>query len=97
MHNSVESSHGQTVVEGAGNEFFSEAEARKQSWVTLGILALAGLVTVGGAWWCSADGARERGAMIRDLEKISNFESEGRLPSTDSLKTATRTLTHTGE
>ena len=47
MHISVESSHGQTVVEGAGNEFFSEAEARKQSWVTLGILALAGLVTVG--------------------------------------------------
>ena len=49
MHISVESSHGQTVVEGAGNEFFSEAEARKQSWVTLGILAMAGLVTVGGA------------------------------------------------
>ena len=41
MHNSMESSHGQTVVEGAGNDLFSEAEARKQSWVTLGILAMA--------------------------------------------------------
>ena len=39
---------------------FSEAELRKQGLVTVGILLLTGLVMVGGAMWCSADGARER-------------------------------------
>jgi hypothetical protein len=42
------------------NSGFSEAELRKQGLVTVGILLLTGLVMVGGAMWCSADGARER-------------------------------------
>jgi len=41
-------------------EPFSEAELRRQNWLTLGIVLVAGLVTAGGALWCSTDGARER-------------------------------------
>jgi len=42
------------------NSGFSEGELRKQGLVTVGILFLTAMVMVGGAMWCSADGARER-------------------------------------
>jgi len=46
------------------NSGFSESELRKQGWVTLGIVLVAGLVTASGALWCSADGARERAEKV---------------------------------
>jgi hypothetical protein len=76
---------------------FSEVEMRKQGLVTVGILVLAGLVTVGGAMWCSADGVRERAAMMRDLEKISNFDSTGQMPSVEQLQKMIRIKTSAGE
>jgi hypothetical protein len=42
------------------NSGFSEGELRKQGLVTVGILFLTAMLMVGGAMWCSADGARER-------------------------------------
>jgi hypothetical protein len=42
------------------NSGFSESELRKQGLVTVGILFLTAMLMVGGAMWCSADGARER-------------------------------------
>jgi hypothetical protein len=42
------------------NSGFSESELRKQGLVTVGILFLTAMVMVGGAMWCSDDGARER-------------------------------------
>ena len=54
-------------------EPFSEAELRRQNWVTLGIVLVAGLVTASGALWCSADGARERAEKVG----VSSFVVRG--------------------
>jgi hypothetical protein len=70
---------------------------RKQGLVTVGILLMAGLVTVGGAMWCSADGARERAAVMQDLQKISNFDSTGQMPSVEQLQKMIRIKTSAGE
>jgi len=48
------------IAGAAKGGLFSEAEARKQGLVKVGILLMAGVVTASGALWCSADGARER-------------------------------------
>ena len=76
---------------------YSEVEMRKQGLVTVGILLMAGLVTVGGAMWCSADGARERAAVMQDLQKISNFDSTGQMPSVEQLQKMIRIKTSAGE
>jgi len=76
---------------------YSEVEMRKQGLVTVGILLMAGLVTVGGAMWCSADGARERAAVLQDLQKISNFDSTGQMPSVEQLQKMIRIKTSAGE
>jgi len=46
------------------NSGFPEGELRKQGLVTVGILFLTAMVMVGGAMWCSADGARERAEKV---------------------------------
>ena len=48
------------IAGAAKGGLFSEAEARKQGLVKVGILLMAGLVTASGALLCSTDGARER-------------------------------------
>jgi len=53
------------------NTGFSEGELRKQGLVTVGILLLTGLVMVGGAMWCSADGERERGERSMEMKMSS--------------------------
>ena len=55
------------------NTGFSEGELRKQGLVTVGILFLTAMVMVGGAMWCSADGARERGERSMEMSSTSKF------------------------
>ena len=43
---------------------FKDEEMRKHGLVTVGVLLLGGLVTVGGVMWCSAEGARERAGRV---------------------------------
>ena len=57
------------------NSGFSEAELRKQGLVTVGFLLLTGLVLVGGAMWCSADGARERAELGMRPSYAANLQS----------------------
>jgi len=61
------------IAGAAKGGLFSEAEARKQGLVTVGILLMAGVVTASGALWCSADGARERAGRVG----ISSFLVRG--------------------
>ena len=81
----------------AGANLRSES-ARAVSPLFSGLLILAASFSlIAGALWCSADGAKERAAMIRDLEKISNFEPAGEMTSAGAYKKVTGAQARLGE